>query len=113
MFDGFRTRDIQTSGINLNARYDYDQRQQRQVFRGYQAMNRVSVKLRDIDETGEVLEIGKGRIIRDDVTAFFKSSTVSSAPAAGAAPAARISAARAGSRQCRVMPEWRAPGRTR
>ena len=41
---GVAERDIQTSGINLNARYDYDQRQQRQVFRGYQAMNQISVK---------------------------------------------------------------------
>ena len=53
---GVAERDIQTSGINLNARYDYDQRQQRQVFRGYQAMNQVSVKLRNIDETGKVLD---------------------------------------------------------
>lgn len=53
---GVAERDIQTTGINLNARYDYDQRAQRQVFRGYQASNRVSVKLREIDETGEVLD---------------------------------------------------------
>ena len=53
---GVAERDIQTSGINLNARYDYDQRQQRQVFRGYQAMNQISVKLRNIDETGKVLD---------------------------------------------------------
>lgn len=53
---GVAERDIQTTGINLNARYDYDQRAQRQVFRGYQASNRVSVKLREIEETGEVLD---------------------------------------------------------
>ncbi|QZD86245.1 SIMPL domain-containing protein [Qipengyuania psychrotolerans] len=53
---GVAERDIQTTGINLNARYDYDQRQQRQIFRGYQASNRVSVTLRDIDETGKVLD---------------------------------------------------------
>ena len=53
---GVAERDIQTTGINLNARYDYDQRQQRQIFRGYQASNRVSIKLRDIDETGKVLD---------------------------------------------------------
>lgn len=53
---GVAERDIQTTGINLNARYDYDQRAQRQVFRGYQASNRVSVKLRKIEETGEVLD---------------------------------------------------------
>ena len=49
-------RDIQTSGISLGAMYDYDQSTQRQVFRGYQASNRVSVRLRDIQRTGEVLD---------------------------------------------------------
>lgn len=53
---GVAERDIQTSGINLGAMYDYDQANQRQVFRGYQASNRVSVKLRDIQRTGEVLD---------------------------------------------------------
>lgn len=53
---GVAERDIQTTGINLGARYDYDQGTQRQVFRGYQASNRVAVKLRDIDKTGEVLD---------------------------------------------------------
>ena len=48
--------DIQTTGINLNARYDYDQPTRQQVFRGYQVSNRVSVKLREIDEVGEVLD---------------------------------------------------------
>jgi uncharacterized protein YggE len=53
---GVAERDIQTSGINLGAMYDYNQQTQRQVFRGYQASNRVSVKLRDIQRTGEVLD---------------------------------------------------------
>lgn len=53
---GVAERDIQTSSINLNARYDYDQQRQEQVFRGYQASNRVTVKLREIEETGEVLD---------------------------------------------------------
>ena len=53
---GVAERDIQTTGISLNARYDYDQRAQRPVFRGYQASNRVSVKLRDVDATGRVLD---------------------------------------------------------
>jgi uncharacterized protein YggE len=53
---GVPERDIQTAGINLGAQYDYDQASRRQVFRGYQASNRVSVKLRDIDRTGEVLD---------------------------------------------------------
>ena len=53
---GVPERDIQTTGISLNAMYDYDQDARRQVFRGYQAANRVSVKLRKIAETGRVLD---------------------------------------------------------
>jgi uncharacterized protein YggE len=53
---GVAERDIQTTGINLNARYDYDQDARRQIFRGYEASNRVSVKLRKIAETGRVLD---------------------------------------------------------
>jgi uncharacterized protein YggE len=53
---GVPERDIQTTGISLGARYDYDQATQRQVFRGYQASNRVSIRLREIDRTGEVLD---------------------------------------------------------
>jgi len=53
---GVADRDIQTTGINLNAQYDYDRDNQRQVFRGYQVSNRVSVKLRDIEGTGATLD---------------------------------------------------------
>lgn len=53
---GIADKDIQTTGINLNAMYDYNQQTQRQVFRGYQASNRVSVILRKIDEAGKVLD---------------------------------------------------------
>jgi uncharacterized protein len=53
---GVAEKDIQTTGINLNAMYDYNQESQRQVFRGYQASNRVSVVLRKIEETGKVLD---------------------------------------------------------
>ncbi|MGY6552505.1 MAG: SIMPL domain-containing protein [Erythrobacter sp.] len=53
---GVAARDIQTAGINLNARYDYDNAGRRQIFRGYQASNRVSVILRDIAATGRVLD---------------------------------------------------------
>ena len=53
---GVAEKDIQTTGINLNARYDYDQSSQRQIFRGYQASNRARVILRKIDETGRVLD---------------------------------------------------------
>jgi len=53
---GVAEKDIQTTGINLNAQYDYNQETQRQVFRGYQASNRVSVILRKIEDTGRVLD---------------------------------------------------------
>ena len=53
---GIAEPDIQTTGINLGAMYDYNQQTQRQVFRGYQASNRVSIKLRRIERTGEVLD---------------------------------------------------------
>ena len=53
---GVEERDIQTTGINLNAQYDYDRANQRQVFRGYQVSNRVSVKLRDVQATGAALD---------------------------------------------------------
>ena len=53
---GVPERDIQTTGINLGAMFDYDQASRRQVFRGYQASNRVSVKLRNVQGTGEVLD---------------------------------------------------------
>src|SRR5690554_2330753 len=53
---GVPERDIQTTGISLGAQYDYDQSARRQIFRGYQASNRVSVKLRQIDRTGQVLD---------------------------------------------------------
>jgi uncharacterized protein YggE len=53
---GIAPEDIQTTGINLGAQYDYDQASQRQVFRGYQASNRVSVTLRDVKRTGPVLD---------------------------------------------------------
>ncbi len=53
---GIAEDDIQTTGINLSARYDYDRDNQQQVFRGYSASNRVSVILREVADTGRVLD---------------------------------------------------------
>ncbi|MEM7779783.1 MAG: SIMPL domain-containing protein [Pseudomonadota bacterium] len=53
---GVDEKDIQTTGINLNPRYDYDRDTQRNVFRAYQVSNRVSLRLRDIDATGAALD---------------------------------------------------------
>lgn len=51
---GIAADDVQTTGINLNAAYDYETG--RPVFRGYQASNRVSVLLRKVERTGPVLD---------------------------------------------------------
>ena len=53
---GVDEKDIQTTGIDLNAQYDYNQATRREVFRGYAVSNRVSVKLREIDRVGNVLD---------------------------------------------------------
>ncbi|WP_338240384.1 SIMPL domain-containing protein [Aurantiacibacter hainanensis] len=53
---GIDEDDIQTSGVNLNAEYDYNQETRQQEFRGYRVMNRVNIVLRDIQRTGEVLD---------------------------------------------------------
>lgn len=53
---GIPERDIQTTGLNLSARYDYNQQQQRQIFRGYRAANQVSVTFRDVEAVGPTLD---------------------------------------------------------
>lgn len=53
---GIAADDIQTTGINLGAQYDYEQARGRPVFRAYQASNRVSVTLRDVKRIGPVLD---------------------------------------------------------
>ncbi|MFZ9395414.1 MAG: SIMPL domain-containing protein [Erythrobacter sp.] len=53
---GIAARDIQTTGISLSPRYDYTSAAPRPTFLGYQAANRVSVNLRDIDRTGAVID---------------------------------------------------------
>ena len=53
---GIDRDDIQTSGISLNPEYEWNEETRAQVFRGYRVANRVSVKLRNIERTGEVLD---------------------------------------------------------
>jgi uncharacterized protein len=53
---GVARRDIQTSGISLNPEYEWDEGTRSQRFRGYRVMNRVTIKLRDIDATGAALD---------------------------------------------------------
>jgi uncharacterized protein YggE len=53
---GIAEDDIQTAGINLSPQYDYNQATQSQVFRGYVASNRLSIKLRNVQNAGQVLD---------------------------------------------------------
>jgi len=48
---GLAERDIQTSGLNLQAQYDYQENQPPKL-RGYQATNRVTVKIHDLSKVG-------------------------------------------------------------
>ena len=52
---GIADRDIQTSSINLNPDYRYVENQP-PVLTGYQASNNVSVKFRDIRNSGKILD---------------------------------------------------------
>lgn len=53
---GIARKDIQTTGIALNPQYEYDQQSRKQVFRGYQVSNRVTIKLHAIKRAGQVLD---------------------------------------------------------
>lgn len=58
---GIAKKDIQTSGIRLNPQYDYggrnpDGSQAQPRFLGYEASNQLSVKLRDVAKTGDLLD---------------------------------------------------------
>ena len=52
---GIEDRDIQTSSINLNPEYAYDQNRPPRLT-GYRASNTVNVKFRDLKRTGEILD---------------------------------------------------------
>lgn len=56
---GIDKKDIQTSGINLSAQYDYSNRDGQPTgprFLGYEASNQLSIKLRDIKKVGTLLD---------------------------------------------------------
>lgn len=53
---GIANKDIQTSNFNLNAQFNYPPGGGQPVFAGYEASNQVSVKLRQIDKVGDVLD---------------------------------------------------------
>jgi uncharacterized protein YggE len=52
---GVADRDVQSSGINLNPQYRYEENQPPRIT-GYQASNTVTVKLRDVAKMGKVLD---------------------------------------------------------
>ena len=52
---GIEDRDIQTSSINLNPEYRYDQNRPPRLT-GYRASNTVNVKFRDLKRTGAILD---------------------------------------------------------
>lgn len=53
---GIPERDIQTTGLSLDARYDYDRDGQRQIFRGYRAANNVQITFRNVESVGPILD---------------------------------------------------------
>jgi hypothetical protein len=52
---GIADKDIQTSSLNLNPEYNYVQNQPPRLT-GYTASNQLSVRFRDIGETGKILD---------------------------------------------------------
>lgn len=52
---GIEDKDVQTSGVNLQPQYQYGENVPPKL-NGYQANNRVSVKVRDVGEIGKVLD---------------------------------------------------------
>lgn len=73
---GIAERDIQTSGLNLQAQYDYVQNESPKL-RGYQAVNRVTVRINDLTKVGTtadaVVAAGVNQI--DGISFGLKDST--------------------------------------
>ncbi|WDI30519.1 SIMPL domain-containing protein [Hyphococcus flavus] len=53
---GVADRDIQTSGLSINPRYNYDKNRSQPEVIGFTASNSVTVKLRDLDNAGAVID---------------------------------------------------------
>ncbi len=53
---GIVEKDIQTTGINLRADYDYDQESRENRFVGYVVSNQVSATVKDISKLGKILD---------------------------------------------------------
>lgn len=53
---GVEDRDIQTSGLSINPRYDYERNRSNPPLIGYTASNSLTVKLRNLNSAGEVID---------------------------------------------------------
>lgn len=53
---GVAARDIQTSGLSVNPRYDYEKNRSNPEVIGFRASNSVRVRLRDLDKAGAVID---------------------------------------------------------
>ena len=53
---GVADRDIQTSGLSVNPRYDYENNRQQPKVIGFTASNSVTVRLRDLSKAGGVID---------------------------------------------------------
>jgi len=73
---GVDKKDIQTSSLNVGAKYDYSRDNSPPRIVGYQATNTVSVKLRNLDKAGSVIDkaIGVGANRLDSISFGFADS---------------------------------------
>jgi len=53
---GIAERDIQTSGLSVNPRYDYERNRTNPQIIGFNASNNLTVRLRDLDKAGKVID---------------------------------------------------------
>lgn len=53
--EGVEKEDIKTTSYNIYPRYDYDRKTRKQTLRGYEVSQNVSVKIRDLDDIGDIL----------------------------------------------------------
>ena len=70
---GVSSKDIQTSQISVGARYDYSQDGKPPRIIGYQATNSLTVKLKDLDKAGAIIDraIGVGANRLDSIAFGF------------------------------------------
>ncbi|MEO1251111.1 MAG: SIMPL domain-containing protein [Pseudomonadota bacterium] len=53
---GIEAKDIQTSGLSVSPRYDYERRQSPPALIGFAASNQVTVRIRNLDAVGPVVD---------------------------------------------------------